>query len=641
MLVERHIFGSIRGYGTLAQSPGLAPAECRLLENFNFGQPQDAEYLASLAKTPAYWIRPLGARRRVLTRVVRGMADDQGRSTVLLISAVLSAADWDGVLRGDISILLRKDALWQWDGTPQLHPLEVATSPPSQVSIGRGSVEKLLSLITLIEHHHGRHRSVVVREADLSADEMRGLEMLMPPSARGGFSSAYRSLNSRLVASVNCVADGVVIDQAAEVFVPGRPLPRSFYAGVLHDAGLSTGRVDTGFIATYAGFGKFTSPEAASRVAPPGSQPVIVVPAAQGGSRVALLAGWLLASVLLIALCLTWNPGRPAVDVGNPTVATPPAVTFNEAQWGVFVNASKNLLSPNLLPRDRRDREALVSAYQRLVTSIPDDSGEKIELRKSLDAFSAAADALSLFDDWLAKADADLSTPGLTDAELKDRADVVEHVYGHDRNRMMQAAKLARELANEVPAPNGNAPVISPARLSELQTELNRLACLVPEENQNLAKLRGQIEQHADAREKQVDAVPDELGRLAQAIHEWCKNNAGPPLLRRQADRLADLANGFADDDPMGRTARTVTDFVRQIADFADAQATAERWRQSHETKFWEAVAKLHEVEKKLGAYGSDDARSEAEKEKLRGILQDFKDALAVLTPAASQPATP
>jgi hypothetical protein len=640
MLVERHIFGSIRGYGTLAQSPGLAPAECRLLENFNFGQPQDAEYLASLAKTPAYWIRPLGARRRVLTRVVRGMADDQGRSTVLLISAVLSAADWDGVLRGDISILLRKDALWQWDGTPQLHPLEVATSPPSQVSIGRGSVEKLLSLITLIEHNHGRHRSVVVREADLSADEMRGLEMLMPPSARGGFSSAYRSLNSRLVASVNCVADGVVIDQAAEVFVPGRPLPRSFYAGVLHDAGLSTGRVDTGFIATYAGFGKFASPEAGGRVAPPGSQPVIVVPAAHGGSRVALLAGWLLAAALLIALCFTWLSARPAADAGNTTVETPAAVTFSEAQWGVFVNASKDLLSPNLLPRDKNDRKAVVDGYHRLVESIPGDSSEKHALQQSLRTFKAAADALDAFEEQVTAADADLSKISMDAVEPKDPPDAAAHVYAHDCERIFKAKRLFVEFALDHAADN-DARIASQASLDGLRTTLNKLTCLLPDGNVTLQKLQQQEAQLRERREQHLDKLQETLDGLRDTVLACSQGTAGPPMLRTQSSMLVDIANGLAVDDPVGKLATRVAECVKQLADYVEAQQREGLWQQSRTNELLAATAKLGAVRNKLEAYSGDDARSEAEKGELRAILLEFKEALAVLTPAASQPATP
>ena len=105
MRIERHVFGSRSGYTTLAQSGGISDSERRLLETFAFGQTNDPRYLDSLAQQPAYLSRPLGPRRRAITRVLRGHPDDQGRVTLLFPTAVLSTGDWVKTLRGDAQLV--------------------------------------------------------------------------------------------------------------------------------------------------------------------------------------------------------------------------------------------------------------------------------------------------------------------------------------------------------------------------------------------------------------------------------------------------------------------------------------------------------------------------------------------------------
>ena len=59
--VLRHIFGSDRGYKTLARSKEITKDEISQLENFSFGQTNSDSYLNSLLEKPAYFIRPLNA----------------------------------------------------------------------------------------------------------------------------------------------------------------------------------------------------------------------------------------------------------------------------------------------------------------------------------------------------------------------------------------------------------------------------------------------------------------------------------------------------------------------------------------------------------------------------------------------------
>ena len=389
MIVERHVFGSVKGYQTLARSPGVSNEQCRSLEGFSFGQPRSADYLNSLAKSPAFLIRPLAGGRRALTRLVVGVPDDRGRATLLLVTAVLASQDWDAILRGDVSLLLRAKTLWQWDRDPHLAPIDLPVSPPKTVQINQASADKLLALLSLIELRFGRQHSTVVRERDLTADEMRSLEMLIPPSVRFGVSLAYRSLNSRLGTTINCVADETPLDGSVELHVPGQHQRYAFYARTLEEAGLTQGRVDTAFVASYSGFGKYRpQPPGTPPSASAASQPVIVVPAPKVGSRVALIAGWALAVIfaLLVVYVVRFRP--PPLQ--PPTADQPVA----SETWDNLAELTDDLLRSKPLPANEKDRENVLKSVEALANAIPGESRDKIGLAGSLKKLRKAADEL-------------------------------------------------------------------------------------------------------------------------------------------------------------------------------------------------------------------------------------------------------
>jgi len=370
MIVERHVFGSVAGYRTLARSPGLSGQDCRFLETFSFGQPPSQAFVDSLARNPAYWVRPFGSRR-ALTRLVPGSPDEAGRSTVLMISAIVAATDWDVALRGDVDPLLRSAPLWQWDGAAQLAPINLPVTPPSKAVPGRGGASALLNLVSRIEGAGGGPLSIVVREEDLGPEDLRCLGMLIPPSARGQFSWACRSLSCRLGATVNCVAAGVTIDAGANVVRPDEHVAPSVYAQVLDEAGLRGKGVDTAFIATYSGFGRHGE----RTTGDPSQQPVIVVESPAEGSWMARYGGWALSAVLavavivLTALLLLRSPAeandQPEGDGNRRTVAVVPAEPTLPA--GVS-SAVRRLVAATPLPREKRRREEVLKALESLVS---------------------------------------------------------------------------------------------------------------------------------------------------------------------------------------------------------------------------------------------------------------------------------
>src|SRR5262249_29622445 len=135
MRIERHIFGSIDGYRTLAHSPGLSVADCQLLEGFAFGTPYDPAIRATFSKQPAYWARPIGAHRRAITQVRPGDPDDAGRPTLLFLTAVVPTEEWIDALQGDSSPLMHEMTLWKWQRGAAVHPLDLPMGGPSALRV--------------------------------------------------------------------------------------------------------------------------------------------------------------------------------------------------------------------------------------------------------------------------------------------------------------------------------------------------------------------------------------------------------------------------------------------------------------------------------------------------------------------------
>ena len=80
IIVGRHVFGSLEGYRTIANTPDLSLEEVAELEFFSFGQTNESSYLDSLKVNPAYISRPLSSGKWAVTRIFQGKPDIHHRT---------------------------------------------------------------------------------------------------------------------------------------------------------------------------------------------------------------------------------------------------------------------------------------------------------------------------------------------------------------------------------------------------------------------------------------------------------------------------------------------------------------------------------------------------------------------------------
>ncbi len=260
MHIERHVFGSITGYATLARSAGLTAGERQELESLSFGTPYDPSYQASLLKKAAVWSRPLGSGKRAVSRVLPGRPDDAGRPTLLFVTAVVSAADWNLTLQGDVRPLLRRAELWKWDDrlktgpTAELAAMDLEGLDPEPLRLSRDSAQRVLGLVSLVELAWATRQPAVVRAEHYSLNEVALVERLLPTGVRRDYSAVYRGLNPDLAASLNCLAEGVPADTSN----PVRRLDaaKSPYALRLAGEGLAEGRTPEVLLVGYDHFGQ-------------------------------------------------------------------------------------------------------------------------------------------------------------------------------------------------------------------------------------------------------------------------------------------------------------------------------------------------------------------------------------------------
>ena len=298
MHIERHIFGSYRGYTTLACSPGVSADDCRILESsvYSFGQTYDARFNRTLAKTPAFFTRVLREDRRALARVLGGALDDNDRPTLLVVTVIVSQQDWDSQLCGDVQLLLEEERLWQWDGSAKPAAMEVTFRPPSH-SVPRRTVPRVLALLSEIEHGRAAHLGVVVSASEFSQQEIACLEMLVPPSARAEFTSAYRTLSPQLAATVNCLAAEAGSQDRVTFRFQANHTPLSPYAEYLLESGFASGSIPLENIMAYNRFGMPPAQTTSGAEETPAPRvPITVVQRAQA---------WPVVAVALVAVILS------------------------------------------------------------------------------------------------------------------------------------------------------------------------------------------------------------------------------------------------------------------------------------------------------------------------------------------------
>ncbi len=205
--IPRHVFGCRRGYRTLGVSSDVSRAERDELETFSFGQTSAPTYLDSLELKPAYWCRCLGSKRWAITRVQKGATDDQGRSTLLFVSALLEPDDWVDKLGADSTPLLEASPIWAWNGEPVLEPVKIALGNRESSTPNSAQRARVLSMLALVEARHGGpNETIVATEFEFSPDDVRLLATLLPRACKASFSWAVRSLSEGLPVVVNSLS---------------------------------------------------------------------------------------------------------------------------------------------------------------------------------------------------------------------------------------------------------------------------------------------------------------------------------------------------------------------------------------------------------------------------------------------------
>jgi len=196
--ISRHIFGSIRGYTTLAKSEDLSSEEIAKLETVSFGQTNESSYLSTLQTNPAFISRPLRSDKWAVTRVFQGELDDRNRITLLFISAVITIDDWLYSLKCDVNKLLDCPSLWQWNGEEKLSTFEM-TIKDSREAPSPEIRQKVLSLLSAVEKYAlQKNTTIVVKASDFDAEAFRWLNRVLPVSSKRVFSCVSRSLNDGL-----------------------------------------------------------------------------------------------------------------------------------------------------------------------------------------------------------------------------------------------------------------------------------------------------------------------------------------------------------------------------------------------------------------------------------------------------------
>ena len=166
--------------------------EVRSLEQFFFGQTNDAHYLRSLQAEPGVIWRRIG-RRVALTRVTRGPADSNGRST-LRFTTLLEGNDRTALSRGLNGVIA---AGWQLSSEGAI---VTASSTSEPLPLNADGISQIALAV--------RNGKRIVRSAERFS--LRDVAALIESCAdEQGFSLCFKSLNERAPTVVNLVSKDV------------------------------------------------------------------------------------------------------------------------------------------------------------------------------------------------------------------------------------------------------------------------------------------------------------------------------------------------------------------------------------------------------------------------------------------------
>lgn len=253
MQVQRHIFGSRGGYGTLARSAGVTLDDKWLIETaaHSFGHTSELAFAERLAIDPAFFTTSFDSGRRGVTCVRPGRVEN-GRMGLIFISAIVSRREWDTVMMGDVGVLLSCAELWQWGGEADLATAELP-SRPTMAMILRQRVQRALTLISELEVAVRRNKQLVVSEEDFDLEDVRAVEMLIPGDMRRHVTTACRCLSADVPCSLVLLAREAGTQGATYRANEGVSL--SDYAIALQEKAISSGVIASPFVLMYRGFG--------------------------------------------------------------------------------------------------------------------------------------------------------------------------------------------------------------------------------------------------------------------------------------------------------------------------------------------------------------------------------------------------
>jgi hypothetical protein len=139
MSIDTHLMGSDRGYGQLAASPGVSPAESDAIAGLDLGLPAGGR-ADRLDQQLVVYCRSLPGGRIALTRCMAGGIDDVGRQTTQFRTLIMARTQWVCEVRHGLHRVLTDPALWKNPAFEAGTPLSLAVnatdqSPPSQAAV--------------------------------------------------------------------------------------------------------------------------------------------------------------------------------------------------------------------------------------------------------------------------------------------------------------------------------------------------------------------------------------------------------------------------------------------------------------------------------------------------------------------------
>lgn len=222
---ECHVFAHKGGrYQTTHVSTGVISSERAALEQFFFGQTNDEQYLASLARDPGVIWRRVDARY-ALTRVLAGKKDANGRAT-LRFETMLIPTNTSPVA-DKLAELVRSTWRFSREGASLTDSVEAR---PEELHM-----DKVSSVVL----HFRECKRTVARATTFSLRDVEKIVSLCRNDP--AFSLCYKSLNERAPVAVNLVFGNISERQIMTRATTMPPHPKPERVGTVPSTSPSTG----------------------------------------------------------------------------------------------------------------------------------------------------------------------------------------------------------------------------------------------------------------------------------------------------------------------------------------------------------------------------------------------------------------